>query len=178
MAEYSLEQHYFKPLPPDPEKPTRDAVAALLSRPRTEPWVKLRDQMQATMMDDCGVYRTAETLERARATIADLKGRYARLGVQDKGSVFNSNLLEVLELGCLLDTAEATVASALARTESRGAHSREDFPDRDDARFFNHSLAYKGDDGGVHLAYKDVDVITVERDGQTVTKYPLEIRKY
>ena len=178
MAEYSLEQHYFKPLPPDPEEPTRAAISALLSRPRGEPWVKIRDEMQATMMDDCGVYRTAETLERARATIANLKERYARLGVQDKGTVFNTGLLEVLELGCLLDTAEATIASALARTESRGAHSREDFPDRDDARFFKHSLAYKGDDGRVHLAYKDVDVITVEKDGQATTKYPLEIRKY
>ena len=94
------------------------------------------------MMDNCGVYRTEETLTRARDTIAQLEGRYADVGVQDKGSVFNSNLLEILELGCLLDLAEATVAAALARTESRGAHSREDFPDRNDDQFFKHSLVY------------------------------------
>jgi succinate dehydrogenase / fumarate reductase flavoprotein subunit len=150
----------------------------LLARPHREPWVRLRDEMQATMMDDCGVYRTAEGLERARAKIAELKARYRDLGVQDKGSVFNTGLLEVLELGCLLDIAEATVASALARTESRGAHSREDFPDRDDNRFFAHSLVSTDGAGHTRVAYKDVDVIMVEKDGQRVPKYPLEVRKY
>ena len=71
-------------------------------------------------MDDCGVYRTEETLTRARDDLAGLKERYQPLGVQDKGTVFNTGLLEVLELGCLLDLAQATVASALARKESRG----------------------------------------------------------
>ena len=180
MARYAQERHFFAPLPPNPEAPTRAAIDALLARPRTEPWVKVRDEMQRTMMDDCGVYRTAETLTRARDVIAGLKRRYQMLGVQDKGTVFNTGLLEVLELGCLLDLSEATVASALARTESRGAHSREDFPDRDDARFFKHSLAYKPDtEGGeARLDYKDVDIITVEKDGVMTTKYPLEIRKY
>jgi succinate dehydrogenase / fumarate reductase flavoprotein subunit len=168
----------FEHLPPDPEATAKAEIDGLLSRPRTEPWVKLRDTMQNTMMDDCGVYRTEETLSRARDTIADLKSRYTRLGVQDKGSVFNTGLLEILELGCLLDLAEATVASALARRESRGAHSREDFPDRDDAKFFKHSFAYRNADGSARLEYKDVDVIEVEKNGQKVMKYPLEIRKY
>ncbi len=130
------------------------------------------------MMDNCGVYRTAETLTRARDDIAGLKERYARLGVADKGTVFNTGLLEILELGCLLDLAEATVASALARTESRGAHSREDFPDRNDADFFKHSLVYQYDGNRTSVVYKDVDVIVAEKDGQQVPKYPLEIRKY
>jgi succinate dehydrogenase / fumarate reductase, flavoprotein subunit len=177
MARYALE-HAFQPTPPHPEAPTRAAIEALLSRPRTEPWARLRDAMQTTMMDNCGVYRTAETLTRARDDIAGLKERYARLGVADKGTVFNTGLLEILELGCLLDLAEATVASALARTESRGAHSREDFPDRDDANFFKHSLVYQYDGNQTSVVYKDVDVITVEEDGRRVPKYPLEIRKY
>ncbi len=177
MAQAAQDRQSFAHLPADPEAPTRKAIDDLLARPRTEPWVKLRDQMQTTMMDDCGVYRTAETLERATATLADLKDRYSRIGVQDKGSVFNTGLLEVLELGCLLDVAEATVASALARQESRGGHSREDFPDRDDDRFFQHTLAYQAEEG-VRLDYKPVDVVTVEREGQRVPKYPLEIRKY
>ena len=125
--------------PRTPRPRPRPTIDALLSRPRTEPWVKLRDEMQRTMMDDCGVYRTEETLTQARDDIADLKEQYATVGVQDKGSVFNTGLLEVLELGCLLDIAEATVGRALARKESRGAHSREDFPDRNDREFFKHS---------------------------------------
>jgi succinate dehydrogenase / fumarate reductase flavoprotein subunit len=134
--------------------------------------------MQKTMMDDCGVYRTDETLTRARDVLIDLKERYARLGVQDKGTVFNTGLLEVLELGCLLDVAQATVGSALARKESRGAHSREDFPDRDDNKFFAHTLAYREGDNGTREDYKPVDVVFVEKNGETTTKYPLEIRKY
>jgi len=177
MARYAQEVE-FKPLPPNPEAPTKAAIDALLSRPRTEPWVKIRDEMQRTMMDDCGVYRTGESLTRARDTIVELKERYKTLGVQDKGSVFNTGLLEVLELGCLLDLAEATVAGALARTESRGAHSREDFPDRDDARFFKHSLIYSSGENQTSVDYKDVDVIYVEKNGERVPKYPLEIRKY
>jgi succinate dehydrogenase / fumarate reductase, flavoprotein subunit len=129
-------------------------------------------------MDDCGVYRTAETLTRARDTIARLKVRYKSLGVSDKGTVFNTSLLEILELGCLLDTAEATVASALARKESRGAHSREDFPNRDDVNFFRHSLAYSTGENETRIDYKDVDIIYVEKNGETVPKYPLEVRKY
>lgn len=177
MAQHALE-HQFQPIPAHPETAAKATIDALLSRPRTYPWVKLRDEMQRTMMANCGVYRTAETLTRAKTDIAFLKEQYRSLGIQDKGSVFNTGLLEVLELGNLLDLAEATVASALARTESRGAHFREDFPDRNDQDFFKHSLVYSRDDGEPGLDYKDVDVITIEKDGQQVPKYPLEIRKY
>jgi succinate dehydrogenase / fumarate reductase flavoprotein subunit len=177
MAEHALE-HQFEHIPPHPEAVVKAQIEALLARPRGEPWVKLRDEMQSTMMDDCGVYRTAETLNRAREKIAQLKGRYRSLGVSDKGTVFNTGLLEILELGCLLDLAEATVACALARTESRGAHSREDFPDRNDAQFFKHSLIYSTGENQTRVDYKDVDVIYIEKDGQRVPKYPLEVRKY
>jgi succinate dehydrogenase / fumarate reductase flavoprotein subunit len=177
MAKYALGREFMS-LPTNPEAPTKVMIDALLSRPRTEPWVRLRDEMQRTMMDDCGVYRTAETLTKARDTITSLKERYKSLGLQDKGSVFNTGLLEVLELGCLLDLAEATVASALARRESRGAHSREDFPDRNDDQFFNHSLVYSSADGRTLVKYKDVDIIYVEKNGERVPKYPLEVRKY
>jgi succinate dehydrogenase / fumarate reductase flavoprotein subunit len=177
MARHAAESQ-FQPLPPNPELHAKQAIDSLLSRPQVEPWVKIRDDMQRTMMDDCGVYRTDETLTRARDTIAGLKERYRNVGVQDKGTVFNTNLLEVLELGCLLDLAEATVASALARRESRGAHSREDFPDRDDQNFFGHSLVRKEGENGTRVDYKPVDVITVEKNGEQVPKYPLEIRKY
>jgi succinate dehydrogenase / fumarate reductase flavoprotein subunit len=177
MARFALETE-FQPLPTNSEGAAKAQIDGLLSRPRQYPWVKLRDRMQTTMMDDCGVYRTGEGLERARRVIAELKEQYSTLGVQDKGSVFNTGLLEVLEFGNLLDLCEATVASALARTESRGAHSREDFPNRDDDRFFGHTLAYREGPGAVRVEYKDVDIIMIEKDGQSVPKYPLEVRKY
>ena len=177
MANHALENQ-FKPFPAKAEQPTRKMIDELLARPRTFPWVKIRDEMQVTMMDNCGVYRTEETLTQARADIARLKEEFTRVGVQDKGMIHNSGLLEVIELGCLLDVSEATVASALARKESRGAHSREDYPDRNDREFFKHSLVYQQDGGGNRVEYKDVDVIILEKDGETTTKYPLEIRKY
>ena len=101
-----------------------------------------------------------------------------RSASRTRGRVFNTGLLEVLELGCLLDVAQATVASALARKESRGAHSREDFPDRDDASSSSTAWSTATARTARRVDYKDVDVITVEKDGQTTTKYPLEIRKY
>lgn len=177
MARAALESQ-FKPIPKNPELASKEQIDGLLSRPKSEPWVKIRDEMQRVMMDDCGVFRTAETLTRAGDAIRGMKERYARLGVGDKGSVFNTGLLEVIELGCLLDLAEATVASALARTESRGAHSREDFPNRDDDRFFKHSLVFKEGDNAARVEYKDVNVVQIERNGEMVPKYPLEIRKY
>jgi succinate dehydrogenase / fumarate reductase, flavoprotein subunit len=177
MAEYAR-QHEFEHIPPHPEAAAKNAVEGLLSRPRTEPWVKIRDAMQSTMMDNCGVFRTEETLARARDDIAGLKVRFQNLGVEDKGTVYNTNLLEIIELGNLLDLAEATVAAALSRTESRGAHFREDFPDRNDDAFFKHSLVYSTGDSQTRVDYKDVDILMVEKDGQRVPKYPLEIRKY
>jgi len=177
MAEFARERE-FQHLPPHPEAAAKAAVDGLLSRPRTEPWVKIRDEMQTTMMDHCGVFRTALTLTRARDDIAALKIRFQNLGVQDKGSVFNTGLLEIIELGNLLDLAEATVAAALARTESRGAHFREDFPDRNDTAFFKHSLVSSTGEQQTRVDYKDVDVLMVEKDGRQVPKYPLEVRKY
>lgn len=177
MAQHALARS-FQNLPAHPEHAAKEEIDGLLSRPHKYPWFKLRDEMQRVMMDDCGVYRTAESLERARTTIESLREQFKTLGAQDKGSVFNTGLLELLELGNLLELAQATVAACLARTESRGAHSREDFPDRDDNRFFAHSLVRRERGGDIDVAYKPVDVIMVEKNGQSVPKYPLEIRKY
>lgn len=179
IAQHCLDQTSFKPLPKHPERSTEAQIKGLFERPRTEPWVKLRDEMQTVMMDDCGVYRTEEGLNRAKDSIAGLKRRYKGLGVQDKGTVYNTSLLEILELGCLLDLAEATVASAIARKESRGAHSREDYPDRDDNEFFKHTFVYStGEEGQTRIDYKDVDILYKETENGAVPKYPLEIRKY
>jgi succinate dehydrogenase / fumarate reductase flavoprotein subunit len=88
------------------------------------------------------------------------------VGVADKGTVFNTDLLETREIGYLLDCAEATVVSALARKESRGAHAREDFPDRDDVNFLTHTLATKAE-GGPRLTYKPVTITSFQPKPRT-----------
>ena len=101
----------------------------------------LRERLQETMMDNVGVFRTAETMQQALDDLAELRERYENdLHIDDRGQRFNSDVMEAWELGCLLDLAEATAQSALARTESRGAHSREDYPERDDESWMVHSL--------------------------------------
>jgi succinate dehydrogenase / fumarate reductase flavoprotein subunit len=88
--------------------------------------------------------------------LGGLRERYAEVAVADKGSRYNTELMEAVELGFLLDNAEPLVAAALARTESRGAHWRDDFPQRDDVNWLKHSLAYREPDGSVRLEYKPV----------------------
>jgi succinate dehydrogenase / fumarate reductase flavoprotein subunit len=120
--------------------------------------VAIRDDLQKTMTTHVGVYRTQEGLAQAVEDIKALQARYLRVTVDDKGRRFNQDLLEAWELGCLLDLAEVTAVSALQRTESRGAHAREDYPERDDERWLVHTLAYQTEQG-VELRYKPV-VIT------------------
>jgi succinate dehydrogenase / fumarate reductase flavoprotein subunit len=102
------------------------------------------------------VFRTGESLNQALADIRDLQKRYKNVSVQDKGRMFNTDLLEAIELGFLLDLAEVLVTSALARNESRGGHFREDYPTRDDVNFMRHTMAYRNDDGSIRLDYKPV----------------------
>ena len=103
----------------------------------------LRTELQQTMDANASVYRTEETLKQALADVQALKERYGRIAVHDKGKRYNSDLLEAIELGFLLDLAEALVNGALARKESRGGHAREDYPNRDDTNFMRHSMQYK-----------------------------------
>ena len=105
---------------------------------------ELRHLMQATMMDNVGVFRTEETLRQGINDLAELRERfYKDLHIDDKSRVFNTDLMEAWELGCLLDLADVTARTALERKESRGAHSREDFKKRDDENWLAHSLIYQ-----------------------------------
>jgi succinate dehydrogenase / fumarate reductase flavoprotein subunit len=117
----------------------------------------LRRELQDVMMDNVGVFRDARLLTAAQAKVRQLKKRHGEVTIGDRGSIFNTELLEAQELGYLLDLAEATVAAALARTESRGAHCREDYPERNDRRWLKHSFAFQGARGPT-LRYKPVTI--------------------
>jgi len=144
------------PLPDEPVRQTLDMLNGLLSRDRSVNPADIRAELQDAMFDKAFVVRNQEGLSEMEDVLADLHDRYSQVGVQDKGSVYNTDLMEAVELGFLLDCAETLVASAAARTESRGAHFREDHPLRDDANWLKHSLAYRRDDRTIDLEYKPV----------------------
>jgi succinate dehydrogenase / fumarate reductase flavoprotein subunit len=141
----------------DAAEPVRAELEALRGRQRGESPARIREELANAMMDRCGIFRTEVALRRVVAEVHDLQTRYQKVRVQDPGTVFNTDLLETRELGYLLDCAEATTVAALARTESRGAHSREDYPERNDGDWLKHSLAYRAE-GGPELRYKPVTI--------------------
>jgi fumarate reductase flavoprotein subunit len=124
----------------------------------TETIAGIRLDLTKTMEDGAGIYRNQESLQRTCATIEALKERYQRISLADTSLSFNTELTSALELGFLLDTAEAVAFSALARHESRGSHQRTDFPQRDDAHYLKHSMAYRTEHNP-RIEYLDV-VIT------------------
>jgi succinate dehydrogenase / fumarate reductase flavoprotein subunit len=108
------------------------------------------------MMDNASVVRTDESLGKALASVRQLKERYEQAPVRDRSRVYNTEIVEHIELGFLLDMAEALVVSARARTESRGGHYREDHKLREDDHWMKHTFATRTGDGGIQLDYKDV----------------------
>jgi fumarate reductase flavoprotein subunit len=128
----------------------------------------LREEMQTAMEVSAGIYRDGKSLAPAADKLRELKDRCGRLNLQDTSNTFNTERVAALELGCMLDVAESIVASALAREESRGAHQRTDFPDRDDERFLAHSLAHRAADGSCRVEYAPV----------TITRWPPGERVY
>jgi succinate dehydrogenase / fumarate reductase flavoprotein subunit len=155
MAEFAKGSD-LAPLPEAPAKHTLDLLNGLLTRERAANPADIRNELQDEMFDKACVVRNEEGLKLMEDALADLHSRYAEVGVQDKGSVYNTDLMEAVELGFLLDCADTLVSAARARTESRGAHFRDDHPLRDDANWLKHSLAYKKDDGSIDLEYKPV----------------------
>ena len=160
-------------LPQDPTAAVVGELERMRDKPQGERVSDLRRTLQESMDANAQVFRTAESLTQALTDIRVLKERYREVSVQDKGKRFNTDLLEAIELGFLLDLAEVVVVGALAREESRGGHFREDFPTRDDAKYMKHTMAYARRDapGGpteIHLDTKPV----------TVTRYQPMERKY
>ena len=118
---------------------------------------RIRNDLQESMEENAKIFRSEETLSKQTEILENLRERYENVTIFDKGKVFNTELMEAIELDYLLDMSESTVASALARKESRGAHSRQDFPDRDDGNFMKHSFAFKNGNSA-NLRYKDVEL--------------------
>ncbi|MBM3685870.1 MAG: succinate dehydrogenase flavoprotein subunit [Actinobacteria bacterium] len=164
--------HDFAPLPEDPAAYTISLVEGLRSGAGGERVAAIRRDLQQTMDLNAQVYRTEATLKEAFTDIQELRRRYRHIAVQDKGARYNTDLLEAIELGFLLDLAEVTVVGALERKESRGGHAREDYPGRDDVNYMRHTMAYRipgaGDESGVRIDYKPV----------TITRYQPMERKY
>ena len=142
-------------LPTDAQDYSREQLDKALNGPAKERVSHIRKEMRNTMMDNASVFRTDETLGEQKQILKDLKERYKQIGVDDTGKQYNTELMEALELGFLLDNAEQLVHAAYNRKESRGAHSREDYKDRNDDEWLKHTLIYKdGDD--TRIEYKEV----------------------
>ncbi|HVM67894.1 MAG TPA: succinate dehydrogenase flavoprotein subunit [Acidimicrobiales bacterium] len=138
------------------EEPVREHIERLKSATGGEKVADIRTRLQDEMQAKASVFRTGDSLRSCLGTVRELQQAYEKISIDDKGSVFNYDLSEAMELGYLLELAEALVVSGEARTESRGAHSRDDFPQRDDTAWMTHTLAHRSPDGAVSLSYKPV----------------------
>ncbi len=168
-AEYANEVTAAPALPADAPARIEGLVAKLRDSVGSggERIADLRRELQETMDRNVQVFRDEASMTEAAGVVADLKKRYENIAIHDRGLRFNTDLLEAIELGFLIDLAEVVIAGALARKESRGGHYREDYPTRDDENFMVHTMAYAASDG-VKLDYKPV----------VVTKYQPMERKY
>jgi len=170
MANEIREGKDFTPLPEEPEEETRTELNRLMENTRSdgEPIVKVRSDLQETMMDNVSVFRTDETLSEALEDIQAIRERAKNVVVDDKGKRFNTDLMDAMEVGFMVDYAEAIAAGARYRTESRGAHSREDYQNRNDDDWLKHTLFHSDCEGEYEFSDKNV----------VVTRFEPKERKY
>ena len=166
-AAYVQEHSAAPKVPSNAAADTQARIENLLSRDKGIRQFEIRDELAGVMQEKVGVYRSGPVLGEAKRTVTELRERFQSVVVDDKGKTFNTDLIHTLETGFLLDLADCMVTGAIARTESRGAHSRTDFTERDDENWMKHTLSYL-DDGEVRLDYSEV----------TMTKYEPQVRSY
>lgn len=166
MTEF-IRENDFAPLSKDADKPVREKIEWINKSNGKESVAELRQKLQDEMMDKCSVFREEKGLTAVRETVRELKARYQNIHIDDHTRTFNTDLLDAIELGYLLDNAEIIVEGALTRKESRGAHYRDDYLKRDDKNWLKHTFAYKTEKG-VKLEYKPV----------TITRFQPQERKY
>lgn len=130
----------------------------LYNQEGNESWSQIRDEMGNSMEEGCGIYRTEESMQQTVDKIAELRERYKRIRIADRSSVFNTNVLYTVELGYILDVAQSIANSALERKESRGAHQRLDYTERDDVNYLKHTLAFYTPEGTPRIEYSNVKI--------------------
>ncbi len=162
------------PMPEDAAKDVIEMLNKVRAANGKEKVAQLRKELQETMDKNAQVFRTEETLNEALEKIAELRKRYENISIQDQGKRFNTDLLEAVELGFLLDLAEVTVVACRERRESRGAHLREDYPERNDKKFMVHSMAYLQD----KTDRKTGTPIKIDWKPVVITNYQPMERKY
>ncbi|MDU0312794.1 succinate dehydrogenase flavoprotein subunit [Phycicoccus sp. M110.8] len=177
-AEYAVDAPWVD-LPEAPEALVTGMVEGIRSRESGERVADLRRELQETMDRNVQVFRTEASMKEALGVIDELKERYANVVVQDKGKRYNTDLLEAVELGFLIELAEVITLGALARKESRGGHFREDYTARDDVNFMRHTMAYRpAVDGDLGAGPSFADEVRLDYKPVTVTRYQPMERKY
>jgi succinate dehydrogenase / fumarate reductase flavoprotein subunit len=156
MAEYCAATG-LEPMGEEPEGPAREQLERIRTRESGERAADIRAEMQHLMMQNVSVFRTGELLEEAKVKLADLDERAEQIAIDDRGREFNLDLTEAWETRGMVQLARVITECALNRTESRGAHSREDYPERDDENWLKHTFAFQRD-GGLQIAYKPVTI--------------------
>ncbi|MDH5411766.1 MAG: FAD-binding protein, partial [Alphaproteobacteria bacterium] len=164
-----------RPLPRDSAGRALDRLDRLRHAEGKTSTAELRDEMQHAMQNNCAVFRTGEVLGEGVDAMQAVWSKRQDLKVTDRSMVWNSDLVETLELDNLLFQAKVTIESAANRQESRGAHAREDFPDRDDVDWMKHTIAWCGEDGKVRIDYRPVHMKTLSDDVQV---FPPKARVY
>jgi succinate dehydrogenase / fumarate reductase flavoprotein subunit len=169
IADFIQGNPALQPVSGDPAAANRQRIQALLDREGSESFSQIGEELKTTMTQNCGIYREESKLQQALSDIHILKNRLKNARLMDKSKRFNTELLANLETEHLVEFSEVIVVGALARQESRGAHSRTDYPERDDQDWLQHTVAHKTDEGP-KLSYKPVNI--------DMDRYPPQKRQY